>query len=127
MKSKFTKQLIFVGFSALFILALTIKPQTLLNWRMKRQIYATTDPSKRIVLLNMSLLYPTNYWNKEYLQETTRANTEMERRYLANIIQQRFGTNGVSALQSLMEQSASNIAQSNILAIVSILEKEKPK
>jgi hypothetical protein len=122
MKSKLSAWAIFIVFIALFILAMFLKPQSLSNWWVTHQLHATASPSKRIALLNMTISYSTNYWNQEYLQETARANTEIERRFLADLIQQRFGTNGISALQPVAAQPASDSAKSNVLAVVSILE-----
>ena len=122
MKPKLAGWTIFIVFSAFFVLALLTKPQPLSDWWVTHQLHATANPSKRIALLNMSRAYPTNYWNQQYLWEATRANTEMERRFLADLIHERYSTNGILELRSLSAQPVSEPSKSNALAVISILE-----
>lgn len=90
---------------------------------MTSRLHSYTDVNKRIVLLNMSKSYSTNYWNQQYLLESSRANTEIERRFIANLIHERFGTNGISELQRLAADLTLESSKSNIFAVMTFYEK----
>lgn len=107
----------------IFVLILMINSESLLNWYMTSRLHSYTDVNKRIVLLNMSKSYSTNYWNQQYLLESSRANTEIERRFIANLIHERFGTNGISELQRLAADLTLESSKSNIFAVMTFYEK----
>lgn len=107
----------------IFVLILTINSQSLLNWYMSSRLHSYADVNKRIVLLNMSRSYSTNYWNQQYLLEAYRANSEVERRFIADIIHERFGTNETSELQQMAARPISESSRSNILAVINFYEK----
>jgi hypothetical protein len=80
------------------------------------------DPNKRIVLINATLVYDQAYWNPRYLEYALRVEADFERKFAANLIHQRFGTNGVTELRHLLKEQTSESARSNGAAVVSILE-----
>ena len=104
-----------------FVFLLAIKSESVHNWRITRELKATTDPSRRIALLNLTRPYPTNYWNDEYLKECARANSEMEQRFLADLIQERLGSNGIPQLRAFATVSTNAAAKSNLLSVLSLL------
>ena len=103
-----------------------VKPDWFVNWISERRLNSEPDCNKRIALMNMSRDYSPTYWNPKYIQETLRANTDVERRFLADLVYERYGSNGAGELRALL--SSSNIAQrskTNVQVVVSFIEKDR--
>jgi hypothetical protein len=77
--------------------------------------------------MNMSRAYSPTYWNPKYIQETLRASTEVERRFLADLLYERFGTNGIGDLHALLSSSIPQYSETNVQEVVSFMEKERGK
>jgi hypothetical protein len=78
-----------------------VRSEPILNWFTARSLHSENDPKTRVVLINTTLTYAPEYWNREYLREALRADSQWERRFIADLIRERFNTNATQELQSL--------------------------
>lgn len=115
-----------VLFLGVLLLATIMLPhEPILNWVIARKLHHEQSPQKRIVLINTTLTYSHEYWNREYLREALRADTQLERQFLAGLLQRRFETNAAQQLQALLTTDLPNVARSNLAAVISELERIK--
>ena len=125
MKPKLKKLLVFVALGLCLLGVLMVRSQPIVNWLQSRKLMAETDPKRRIVLINESLAHSPDFWNLRYLQCALRAEADFERVFIANLIHERFDTNGVAKLRALLGNEMPDSARTNGLAVVSILERSK--
>jgi len=104
---------------------LVMRSQPIVNRLQSRKLTAESVPQKRVVLINETLGYSPEFWNIRYLQCALRAEADFERVFIANLIHERFGTNGISELQALLGKNLPDSAKTNGLAVVSILKRSK--
>jgi len=97
--------------------------QPFLNWGTARSLRKELNPQKRIVLLNTTLTYDPEYWNSEYLREALRADTQVERRFIAALIRDRFNSQASRKLRGLLSAHVDSASRSNLLAVISELER----
>lgn len=100
-----------------------VRSEPILNWFVARSLHSEKDAKKRVVLINTTLRYAPEYWNREYLREALRADTQWERRFLAELIRERFHTNATQELQSLLTQGVPESSKSNVIAVISELQR----
>jgi len=125
MKPKLKKALVIVALGLCLLGVLMVRSQPIVNWLQSRKLMAETDPKKRVVLINESLAYSPEFWNLRYLQCALRAEADFERVFIANLIHDRFDTNGVAELRAILGNEVPDSARTNGLAVVSILERSK--
>ena len=95
---------------------------------LHHKILNERDVSRRIVLYNVSQEGPQGYWNGKYVQYSLRADTEMERRFLAGVLVERYGAEeAVVVLNEAMRKNPSAEALRNADAMVELVQREKPK
>jgi hypothetical protein len=89
---------------------------------MARKLLSEEDGNKRIVLINTSLASDPQFWNPRYLRCAALAESDHERRFIADLLLERIGTNAVVQVRELVESEKSPSAQSNGLAVLSLMD-----
>jgi hypothetical protein len=107
------------------VVLLLMRPEMVTNWILVRKLASEKDAHARLAVLNSTLTRDPSYWNPHYLKSSLRASTDIEQHFLADLIHERFGTNGVRELRSLASKTQSLSDQSNVLAVCAILETGK--
>jgi len=123
MSAGLKKGILLLGLAALLAGLLLIKPEPIVNWLAWQNLQRETDPTKRIVLIHTALSYDAKYWNQRYLFSALRAGDPVEQSVIANIIFERFGTNGIPSLQAIARAAASEQERSNGLAVIARIGK----
>jgi hypothetical protein len=122
MKPRLKKTLVLLGFAVCLIAVLAVRSQPIVNWFMAQKLLSEGDANKRIVLINTSLAYDPQFWNPRYLRCALLAESDHERKFIADLILERFGTNAVVELRGLIENEKSPLARSNGLAVLPFLQ-----
>ena len=122
MQPRGKKILVLLGLAACLSAILLVRSQPVVNWFMARQLLTEADANKRIVLINTSLAYDPQFWNSRYLRSALLAKSKYEREFIADLLFDRLGTNAVDGLRELAQNEKSASAQSNALAVVSLIE-----
>lgn len=113
-----------IALLGLLLLAVVAMPhQPILNRFTAFSLRGESDPKKRIVLINTTLTYTPAFWNREYLQDALRANTQVERRFIADLVRERFKDEGLRQLRGLLRPDLPEVSKSNLLAVISELER----
>ena len=100
-----------------------IRPATLVNHILNWRIRTEETGSGRMALINATLEYDSNFWNQKYVSLALNADSDVERRFMADLISERYGTNAIPKLRDqLAVSSVSESARSNGLAVISALE-----
>lgn len=125
MKPELKKTLVLLSLGVCLAGLLMVRSQPIVNRLQSQKLMAETDPKNRVVLINETLGYSPEFWNIRYLQCALRARADFERVFVANLIRERFGTNGVAELRALLGKDVPDSAKTNGLAVVSILQRSK--
>jgi len=117
-----------VIFVCIILLAgvIAIRSDHIFNWVLARELRLEPEPKRRIVLMNISTAHEPAFWNSVYLREAERADTAIERRFLADLIISRFGTNAVEELARLFERQGFGSPKDNLRAVIKETEAAQP-
>jgi len=122
MRSKLKIIVVLALLGIILLAVVMVRSEPILNWFTARSLHSENDAKKRVVLINTTLTYAPEYWNREYLLEALRADTQWERRFLADLIRQRFHTNATHELQSLLTIGVPESSKSNVISVISELQ-----
>lgn len=114
--------LVLVSLSMLLLAIIIVPHEPILNRFTAYKLHREGNPQRRIVIINTTLGYAPEYWNREYLREALRAGTQLERRFLADLIHERLNTNGVQQLKNLLTSGLPEVAITNVTAVISEVE-----
>jgi hypothetical protein len=124
-RSKIRICLVLVSLGMLLLAIIMVPHEPILNQFTAYKLHREGNPQRRIVLINTTLGYAPEYWNREYLREALRAETQLERRFLADLIYERFNTDGIQQLQRLLTPGLPELARSNVTTVISEVERIK--
>jgi len=122
MKPRLKKTLVLLGLAVCLVAVLSVRSQPIVNWFMAQKLLSEADANKRIVLINTSLAYDPQFWNPRYLRCALLAESDHERKFIADLLVERLGTNAVVELLGLIENEKSPSARSNGLAVLPLVE-----
>ncbi len=121
MNTRLKKTLVLLGLAACLVAALSLRSEPVVNRFMAWRLLSEADANKRIVLINTSMAYDSQFWNPRYLRCALLAASDHERKFIADLLRERLGTNAVVELRELLENEKSPLARSNGLAVLSLL------
>jgi len=111
----------------ILVAVVMLKTDPIVNWVTSHNLHREPDAAKRIIIINMTLGYSPEFWNPQYLQEASRADTQLERNFIADLIHERYATNAIPELQKLLTSQPQESSSSNINAIITRLENIKKR
>jgi len=122
MKSRRKKVLVLAALAVFLLLLMVLPSGLIVNWFMGNRLFKEPDRNRRIVLINTTLKYNPEYWNPRYLRCALLAETDYERKFMADLIQERFRTNATFELHRVLERETSEAGKSNASEVIRLLE-----